>query len=212
MEKLKQLGDKLTEALIYNNRIKADELFAYCIQSGNDFIFLEDLAIYALDRICDEWNGEKISLSQVYLSSIICQELIEKYVHHTSMDKIRETKVAICVLKDYFAPEKHISKIILNSHGYETVDLGHGLTTEELVEKTLQYKIEYLFIMALMLTSAQTIKEVKSKLKHRGYTGKIIALGAPFRKYNDLWKKVGTDFCVSNMKEGITILEDQNRN
>ena len=193
MENINLLIKEFEGALLEINRIKADDIFNKCFQEKNSFEILEKVAINTLERIGEGWENGDISLSQVYMSSIICEELMDRYLPKLEV-KIKDSpKIAIGVLMDQHSLGKRIVYSIIRTGGFEVLDLGQGLSVDDLVKKTIDNHIEILLISTLMLPSALKVKEVKEKLIAQGATTKIIAGGAPFRLDSNLWKSVGVD-------------------
>ena len=208
MENINLLSKEFESALLEINRIKAADIFNKCFQEKNSFEILEKVAISTLERIGIKWENGDISLSQVYMSSIICEELIERYLPKLEVKQKYTPKIAIAVLKDQHSLGKRIVCSILRTGGFEVLDLGQGLSVDDLVKKTIDNDIEILLISTLMLPSALKVKEVKEKLIAQGATTKIIAGGAPFRLDGDLWKSIGADADGKNASDVIKTIEN----
>jgi methanogenic corrinoid protein MtbC1 len=207
MENISLLSKEFESALLEINRIKAADIFNKCFQEKNTFAILEIVAINTLERIGEGWEKGDISLSQVYMSSVICEELIERYLPKLEI-KLKDTpKIAIGVLMDQHSLGKRIVYSILRTGGFEALDLGQGLNVDDLVKKTIDNHIEILLISTLMLPSALKVKEVKEKLIAQGASTKIIAGGAPFRLDSNLWKSVGADADGKNASTIIKTIE-----
>jgi len=181
------------KALLQIDRIKAEKIFEKCYLEYNSFNPLEHLTITALKNIGLGWEEGQISLSQVYMSGVICEELIDEYMHKFNITTRKDPKIAIGVLLDHHALGKRIVYSILRANGYNVIDLGQGLSVNEIVEKTLEKEIDFLLISTLMLPSALEVKNVVKKLRENNSMIKVIAGGAPFRLNNKLWQKVNAD-------------------
>ena len=204
MENTEQLALEFEKSLMQINRMKAAEAFEKCYASENSFDQLEQLAIQTLEKIGIGWENGTVSLSQVYMSGVICEELIDKYLPKFQVKRTEIPKLAIGVLLDQHALGKRIVYSILRAGGFEVMDLGKGLSVEELVEKTIDNKIEILLISTLMLASALKVKTVKEQLADHGVAPIIIVGGAPFRFDSNLWQTVGAD---ADGKNASTIIE-----
>ena len=180
-------------ALLQIDRIKAAEIFETIYKKDNNFEILEHLTMAALERIGDGWENGQLSLSQVYMSGIICEELVEQYIPKYMVLCKNKPKIAIAVLQDHHALGKRIVSSVLRAGGYDIVDFGQGLSVEEIVDKTIEGEIEVLLISTLMLPSALKVKKVVEKLREEGVSAKIIVGGAPFRLDPSLWQKVNAD-------------------
>ncbi|MBC3805678.1 cobalamin-binding protein [Acetobacterium fimetarium] len=195
------------KALLQINRMRAAEIFEQCHASGKGFEELELIAIQSLENIGDGWESGTISLSQVYMSGVICEELIDKYLPKFQIKRTDIPKMAIAVLLDHHALGKRIVYSILRAGGFEIMDFGQGLSVEELVSKTVENQIEILLISTLMLPSALKVKIMKEQLASHGATPKIIVGGAPFRLDKNLWLTVGADADGKNASNIIKTIE-----
>lgn len=207
MENTAPLALEFEKSLLQINRMKAAEIFETCYASEKGFDQLEKLAIESLERIGDGWENGSVSLSQVYMSGVICEELIDKYLPIFQVKRTEIPKMAIAVLLDHHALGKRIVYSILRAGGFEVTDFGQGLSVEELVAKTIEYQIEILLISTLMLPSALKVKKVKEQLAAQGFTPKIVVGGAPFRLDPNLWQTVGADADGKNASNIINTIE-----
>jgi len=199
--------EEFQTALLQIDRIKAAEIFESCYLENNNFEALEHLTMGALENIGSGWEDGQLSLSQVYMSGVICEGLIDKYMPKFAVTSKKEPRIGIVVLQDHHALGKRIVGSVLRAGGYEPIDFGQGLSAEEIVEKTIEKKIDILLISTLMLPSALQIKRVVEKLREKDSTVKIIVGGAPFRLDNSLWQKVNADADGKNGAEVSKIIE-----
>ncbi len=207
MTNIDLLIEDFEKALLQINRMKAAEIFERCYVPEDGFNVLEQLAIRTLEKIGAGWENGTISLSQVYMSGVICEELMDKYLPKMSVMRKDVPRMAIAVLLDHHALGKRIVYSILRAGGFEIMDFGQGLSVEDLVAKTTENKIEILLISTLMLPSALKVKKVKEQLTAQGANTRIIVGGAPFRLDKNLWQTVGADADGKNASSIITTIE-----
>jgi len=199
-------SEDLEQALLSTDRLKAEDLVAsFSNLSTQDLV--EKIIVPAMDKIGEGWESGDVAMSQVYMSSRICEDLIE----HTSVqgDYVKQpsVKIAIAVLEDYHLLGKQIIFSILKGVGYNTEDYGR-VTVDELVAKVLIEPVDILLISTLMLRSALRVSEVKKLLQQKGVHTKIIVGGAPFRFDTQLWQEVGADATATNTQQLLPILEN----
>jgi monomethylamine corrinoid protein len=206
MKNLNLLKDEFIVALLQVDRIKAAEIFDKFSSKASKSI-LENMIVSAMEQIGHGWEKGTISLAQVYMSGVICEELIDKYLPAKGISRKDIPKMGIAVLQDYHVLGKRIVCSVLRSGGYELTDYGHGLGPDEVVENVEKDKPEILLISTLMLSSALKVKEVIEKLALRGIKVKVIVGGAPFRLDRELWKTVGADANGKNASDIIKIIE-----
>jgi methanogenic corrinoid protein MtbC1 len=116
--------------------------------------------------------------------------------------------MAIAVIEDYHMLGKRIIYTVLRASGFELLDYGHGINTDDLADRVIEDKIEILLISALMLPAALKVKELREKLNKLNCNVKIVVGGAPFRFDNKLWQEVGSDATGKDSSEAIKIITD----
>ncbi|MFO7887712.1 MAG: cobalamin-dependent protein [Eubacteriales bacterium] len=199
--------DDFQTSLLKIDRIKAAEIFENIYLKDKNFETLEYLTMEALERIGDGWEDGQLSLSQVYMSGVICEELIEKYIPKYNSSYKNSPKIAIGVLQDHHALGKRIVYSLLRAGGYNLLDFGQGLSAEEIVDKTIESDLDFLLISTLMLPSALKVKNIVKSLRENGSNTKVIVGGAPFRLDEHLWKKVDAYAHGKNGTEAKKIIE-----
>ena len=207
MEHMKGQVDAFEKALLQMDRLQATAIFEGCFSDALGVAVLEHLTIAALERIGTGWETGRLSLAQVYMSGIICEELMDTFVATQSGERKQRPRMAIAVLQDHHALGKRIVSSVLRASGYDVLDFGCGLSVEQIVEKTVQQPIDVLLISTLMLPSALQVKDVVAALRQRENSTKVIVGGAPFRMDNDLWRRVDADAHGRTATDVIPIIE-----
>uniref|UniRef100_UPI004057135A cobalamin B12-binding domain-containing protein n=1 Tax=Candidatus Electronema sp. TaxID=2698783 RepID=UPI004057135A len=169
---------------------------------GSPFRAVECLVVPALEEIGRRWERGGVALAQVYMSSRICEELMEEMLPASSPERIRCPKIAIALLDDYHALGKMIVCAALRASGCAVRDWGR-LTAEELAAQVVREQVGIVLISALMLRSALQVRKVRQLLDAAGSPAKIIVGGAPFRFDPELWREVGADAAGGNAAEAV---------
>ena len=206
-----QVSNEFRNALLQINRTRTGQLFEEYYMKGSDFRLLEAMTIDALEQIGLGWESGKYSLAQVYMSGVICEELVDRYLPRVDVKRQNIPKIAIGVLLDHHALGKRIVYSMVRASGFEIIDFGAGLSVEEIVEKTVSEQIEVLLISTLMLPSALKVKQVKELLNVAGASVKIVVGGAPFRLDETLWKSVDADAFGKTASDIIPIIEQMSK-
>lgn len=204
MNKYELHSKNLERALLMLDKQTAGKVLNDALALGPPIEVVGELVSLALNRIGNDWENGKLSLSQVYMSGVICEELIDKVLPPQSPERKGQPNMAIGVFEDYHMLGKRIIYSSLRASGFELTDLGGGLSIDKLVELVQRDNIKILLLSVLMLPSALHIKELKSKLN--GSDVKIVVGGAPFRFDVQLWKEVGVDACGSNVSDAVQIV------
>lgn len=206
MEAKSTLNAEFKNALLNIDRIGAAEIFRQGLCAETILQRIDDLIVVSLEQIGEGFERQVYSLAQVYMSAILCEELLDTYLPKMVKPKALPT-VAIGVLLDHHTLGKRIVYAILRSNGYEPIDLGQGLSVDELVEGAIRSQAEVLLISTLLLPSALKIRAVRTRLDEQGVSMKIIAGGAPFRMDSQLWKTVKADGSGASATDVIGIIE-----
>ena len=151
---------KFKQALLDVDRVTARELINAGCNTHDPSQIIEQLIVPALEDIGTLWEHADASLSQVYMSARICEDLIDTVLPSSSPNPTGQTLVAIALLDDYHALGKIIVYSSLRASGIDVQDLGR-MTVEELVRQVVDQDIKILLISVLMLPSALKIKELK---------------------------------------------------
>lgn len=198
---------KLERALLEIDRVDVGKIVAGLKKDFSPVEIAEDFFVPALERIGSGWEKGRVSLSQVYMSGRICEELMNAILPRDSRSRIREPRIAVAVLEDRHMLGKRIVSTVLRSEGFDPLDYG-TIGVEELVSRVKVDKVQILMISTLMLHSALRIGEVSEKLKTNGNFIKIVVGGAPFRFDDTLWQQVHADAMGKYASQAITIVKE----
>ncbi len=208
MAHLDSIKDDFEDALLHVNRVQAEGILEQHFRNQGSFEQMEQIVMETLERIGSDWEAGLVSLSQVYMSGVICEDLVDKYLPKYQVRRINAPRMAIGVLLDHHALGKRIVYSVLRAAGFEILDFGQGLSVDELVHKTIENDIEVLLISTLMLPSALKVERLRDELRARGSFTKLVVGGAPFRLDPLLWRTVGADADGKSASHVIAAIED----
>jgi trimethylamine corrinoid protein len=195
----------LIDALLRIDRLKVKEIFSLANPHVDPIERIENLVSPALEWIGSEWEQGRLSLSQVYMSGRICEDMVNEILPASQTHGISQPTMAIAVLEDYHTLGKRIVYSMLRSVGYVLLDYGR-VTVDELIKNIIQDRIEIILIAVLMLPSALRVKELRQRLDLAGLPVKIIVGGAPFRFDLELWREVGADGCGNTASDALQLV------
>lgn len=201
--------DKVTRfehALLAIDRQSADKILREPGASGAEHNSVDTVIAEALERIGTGWEHGTLALSQVYMASRICEELVDEFLRPADAPYDGGLRIAIGVLEDYHALGKRIVYSSLRSSGFELMDYGHGLSVADLAVRIERDRIDVMLISVLMLRSALRVRELRAMLRETGRRVKLVVGGAPFRFGDDLWREVGADAMGRNTADAIRIV------
>ncbi len=204
MNQLIDTSIQLEHALLSLDQKAAERIIIDAKRDNSLSKIASELITSTLVRIGNSWESGDLSLSQVYMSGIICEKLIDKILPPQSPIRKSQPKMAIAVVEDFHLLGKRIIYSTLRASGYELTDLGGGLSIERIAEIVKTEKIKILLLSVLMLPSALRIKELKKLLLDVDVT--IVVGGAPFRFDEQLWKEVGADYYGKDSADALVIV------
>ncbi|MBI2865146.1 MAG: cobalamin B12-binding domain-containing protein [Chloroflexi bacterium] len=210
MRELEQSARELGEALLSINRLAAREVITTATAKWGAVCTMEELIAPTLERIGAGWERGEVALSQVYMASLICEEMLPA-ISPTERPARRQPKMAIAVLEDHHQLGKRMVAQVLRAGGFELLDYGHGVRADSLVDRALGDDVGILLISTLMLPSALRVKEVRSRLSDSKTGIRLVVGGAPFLFDADLWQEVGADAmgrCATDAIRVVTALMD----
>ena len=206
MSDLNDLSLNLEQALLSLDRIKAEATISECQESTPLVEVVEHVVAPAMERIGSGWEQGDVALSQIYMSSRICEDLVTASVSSKGGDLYQDQpKTAIVVLEDFHLLGKRIVYSVLRASGLQVEDLGQQ-DAETLLERVVADEIEILLISTLMLRSALRIGYLTEQLKLRGREVTVVVGGAPFRFDENLWQEVGADATANTATEALPVI------
>lgn len=167
---------------------------------------LENYLTPALEAIGEGWYKGLFSLSQVYMSGRMCEEIIDEVLPKAKGTRDKPV-IAVAVLNDFHLLGKKMVAAHLRAAGFALKDYGAGCSAEELVSSVRADSIEILLISTLMLPSAMDVRQVRDGLDRLGLKTKLIVGGAPFLFDSELWKEVGADLMGYHASEAASLIK-----
>lgn len=201
MDLNEKLLAEFERSLLLMDKVSAEQIIFEAATQAPPAAIASELVAEALSRIGDAWGEGKVALSQVYMSGIICEEIIDKILPPAHEQRVSHPPMAIGVFEDYHVLGKRIVYSSLRSAGFELEDCGSGLTVETLIELVRMKSIKILLLSVLMLPAALHIAKLVEALRGSGV--KIIVGGAPFRFDSKLITQIGADGTGRNAAEAI---------
>ena len=96
-----ELVNDFQEVLLSLDRLSVKQILDDQLERMTPIKFIEDVVVVALDRIGARWNEGTVSLSQVYMTGRICEDLVDELLPPESPERKDKPNMAICVLSDH---------------------------------------------------------------------------------------------------------------
>ncbi len=198
---------EFTAALLSLDRLTVKNLLAASSTDWTPLQSVEKLIAPSLEHIGEQWERGDVALSQVYMASRICEEIINASLSFDDLKQDQQLQTAIVVLEDFHQLGKRIVYSVLRSGGIDVKDFG-TMKVDDLVARVIEEDIGILLISVLMLPSALKVKEVVAKLIDAGAQVKVIVGGAPFRFDTELWQELGAHAMGKNAMEALELVNN----
>lgn len=193
---LRQYPDEFQIALLSADRSSAMGTLDRALRDGVDVpdLFLA-VVQPALNAIGDQWARGRASLTQVYASARIAEELTGVLISYLPQLPMSSPPVVVgTIATDYHGLGRRIVVAFLRSSGIGVVDLGLDVAPATFVKAAVQHQSQIIAVSALMVHAVRRIKEIRALLLEEGRGGvRIVVGGAPFNVDRNLYKEVGAD-------------------
>ncbi len=194
--------EQLERALLALDRFTVGRMLAEVAGSTSPLSGIESLVVPVLERIGAGWEEGRVSLSQVYMSGRLCEEMVDTILPAADAARKSIPPMAIAALEDYHLLGLRIVYSALRASGFALLNYGRT-DMDALVARVKADQIRILLISALMLPSALRVKALRARLLAEGCSCRIVVGGAPFRFDDRLWQEVGADGCGHTASEAI---------
>lgn len=195
------------KALINYDKLEVNKILLHFLAEKNGIDFIDEYIVKSLTSIGDKWERGEVALSQVYMSSRLCEEIAISVLAKKNFPIKNSKAIAIVTLEDYHTLGKKIVSAVVRSSGFDLIDYGSINEPEEIIKRVTEDGIKILMISVLMYHSALKIKKISQMLHEKDPSVKILVGGAPFLMDSTLWKEVGADEMGQSAADNIAIIE-----
>jgi methanogenic corrinoid protein MtbC1/uroporphyrinogen-III decarboxylase len=162
--------DLLKEAVIEGKRKAAVELTQKILDSGNNpQEIISHYLIPALNVVGDRFEKRKIFVPEMMVSAKTmqaCVDLVKPYLEREDEGTFLGTVVLGTVFGDLHDIGKNLVKLLLETAGFQVVDLGENIPPERFVAAAREYKAQVVGLSSLLTTGdpfvEQTVKAIKA--------------------------------------------------
>ncbi|NRT77602.1 cobalamin B12-binding domain-containing protein [Clostridium beijerinckii] len=195
------------KALINYDKLEVNKILQHFLAKKNGIDFIDEYIVKSLTSIGEKWERGEVALSQIYMSSRICEEIAISILGEKNFPIKNAKLIAILTLEDYHTLGKKIVSAVVRSSGFDLIDYGSISGAEEIIKRVTEDRIKILMISVLMYPSALKIKKISQMLHEKDPSIKILVGGAPFLMDSTLWKEVGADKMGKSAADNIAIIE-----
>lgn len=203
--------EKDSPDLVYavENGLKNDALKAVrkLSEQVNPMEIINDYLIPALDSAGEKFEKGKIFLPQLILtagSAQACFEVIKEKLAVNNSGSVSKGKVVLATVKgDIHDIGKNIVKVLLDSYGFDVIDLGKDVAPQLIVDTAIKHKVKLVGLSALMTTTLGAMEETISILNREYPECKTVVGGAVLTA--SYAEQIHADFYAKDAKQTVDV-------
>ncbi|MCK4819735.1 corrinoid protein [bacterium] len=200
--------DNIKEAVISGKHTEIEVLVKGAIEDKADLDqIINEGMIAAMDVVGQRFAESEIFIPEMLVSAVTMKKGLDIIKPLLKGDKI-ESKgtIIMCTVKgDIHDIGKNLVIMMLQGAGFDVIDLGVDMSTEELAQKVEEIRPDILGLSALLTTTMPEIKNVIETLKDKGLRNsvKVMVGGAPVD--SSFAEKIGADGYGKDAAEAVEL-------
>ena len=206
-----ELHQGLYEAVVDMDEDRAAELARQVVAEGYDaYAAIEDGLSRGMDKVGELYEQEEYFIPELLLCSDAMYAGIDILKPHIVRQENSERHVVIIgvVEGDTHDIGKNLVKIMLESAGFEVIDLGRDIKPQAFLQAAKEHEAEIIALSTLMTTAMPAMKEVidllEEKQLRKNY--KVVIGGGPISP--GFAKKIKADAYAVNAAEAARIAKE----
>lgn len=184
-----------------------EKLTVKLLETDAPLDIVNDVLIKTLEDIGREYETGKIFLPQLIASAEaakIAFDVISLKIPKDEGNEKRPTVILATVRGDIHDIGKNIVKTVLQSYGYDVVDLGKDTPAEIICDAFIKYSPIAVGLSALMTTTVPSMENTIARLRKISPEVKVIVGGAVLTE--DIAKSIGADYYAKDALSTVNIL------
>ena len=182
------------------------------LKSVEPLKIIEEYIIPALDVVGKGYENKTLYLPSLLISAEASKASFDVIKESLPKDKSNsKCKIVIATVKgDIHDIGKNIVKLLLENYGFDVIDLGKDVDSNEILNAVLKYNAPILCLSALMTTTVSSMEDCISLIKKKAKFCKVVVGGAVLTE--DYAKKINADYYAKDAMEGVRIATKINEN
>jgi len=175
-----EITGSLYDDIIYGNTEWVSHHLEKELESGNDPLdILNEIVIPAIRRVGDKYDKREIYLPQVISSAEATMSAIKILRSKFPSEQKGKGKIVLAtVFGDVHDIGKNLVKALLESYGFDVVDLGKNVPSQKILDELHTDDFIAVGLSALMTTTLESMKETVSVIREKFPDLPIIVGGA----------------------------------
>ena len=206
-----ELHQGLYEAVVDMDEDRAAELARQVVAEGYDaYAAIEDGLSRGMDKVGELYEQEEYFIPELLLCSDAMYAGIDILKPHIVRQENSERHVVVIgvVEGDTHDIGKNLVKIMLESAGFEVIDLGRDIKPQAFLQAAKEHEAEIIALSTLMTTAMPAMKEVIDLLEEQQLREnyKVVIGGGPISP--GFAKKIKADAYAVNAAEAARIAKE----
>lgn len=163
--------------------------------------------IEAMESVGEKMSSGDMFIPEVLMSASAMQKGLKNIVRSIPDEKIyNQGKVLIGTVEgDLHDIGKNLVAMILESGGFEVINLGIDIPPEKFFAAAKEHDPHVIGLSALLTTTMPAMQETVKILKDEGISAKVVVGGAPISK--DFADQIGADGYASDAAAALTLIK-----
>ncbi len=185
---------------------QAAELCLRELETADAMTVVNGILIKALEEVGKLYDGGKLFLPQLVSSAEAAKCAFAVVGERLPKGTAKKAKIVLATVKgDVHDIGKNIVKVVLESYGYEVIDLGKDVPPQTVVEAYKNHNPLAVGLSALMTTTVKSMEETITALNNAGCKSAVFVGGAVLN--HEIAKKIGADYYTKDALEFVKVLE-----
>lgn len=209
--KNEELFQKLADAVVDMDEDLVTSLSNQAVEEGVDaFEAIDSGLSVGMERAGKLFEEEEYFVPELLMCADAMNAGVEILKPHIQSDATGEKhKIVIGVIEgDTHDIGKNLVKLMLETSGFEMIDLGRDVPAKKFVDEAIAQNAEMIMVSSLMTTTMDAMADVVTYLDEKGLRGKIkyAVGGGPVSPA--FAKKIGADGYSKNAAEAVRMCRD----
>ena len=163
--------------------------------------------------VAEKYDKREIYLPQVLASANTFYAAFEILRPYLPVDTaIPGRKMIIGVVEgDIHDIGKNLIKVMIGAHGYECIDLGRDVPTDDFVERIIETQPDYVAVSTLMTPTLISVKEVLLLMEERGVRKDRKVMVGGGQVSQNFADAIGADFYGANDRDTVIWMKMQEK-
>ena len=163
---------KFTDEIVELNEVKVIELLKDKLAKNEEIIVIMDEVKIAMKEIGRKFEQKEYFLPDLIMSGEILRQIFEVIgprIKESETSDEKKAKILLgTVAGDIHDIGKDVVKFMLESSGYDVLDLGVDVPSDVFVEKMKEYKPDVVALSGFLTLAFDSMKETVQKMKEAG--------------------------------------------